>query len=132
MPIVNKIPMIFVFGSNESGIHGAGAAAYAHHKLRAKWGVGEGLTGDCYALPTKDKHVQDMTLDQIRISVGRFLQLARKMPDTNFQVTQVGCGLAGWRPSEIAPLFYDAPSNCWFDKKWKNFLPQGTSFWGTV
>lgn len=45
---------IFVFGSNPTGIHGAGAAKVAREQFGAKAGVGEGLTGNSYALPTKD------------------------------------------------------------------------------
>jgi hypothetical protein len=50
---------IFVFGSNLSGIHGGGAARYAFDNLDAEWGVGEGITGRSYAIPTKEKNVRD-------------------------------------------------------------------------
>lgn len=44
---------IFVFGSNPSGIHGAGSAKVAI-KFGALYGKGRGLVGQTYALPTKN------------------------------------------------------------------------------
>ena len=122
--------MIFVFGSNEAGIHGAGAAKVAHKQKGAKWGVGVGPTGDCYAIPTKDKYIKSLSLDDIQGYVHQFLGYARSNPTTKFQVTQIGCGLAGFTPDQIAPLFTDAPPNCLFDEAWKTFL-RNKSFWGT-
>lgn len=45
---------VFVFGSNPKGVHGDGAAKVAKEQFGAKSGIGEGLTGNAYALPTKD------------------------------------------------------------------------------
>lgn len=45
---------VFVFGSNPGGVHGAGAAKTARDMFGAQTGVGEGMTGNAYALPTKD------------------------------------------------------------------------------
>ncbi|ANJ20784.1 hypothetical protein HYO99_gp50 [Roseobacter phage RD-1410W1-01] len=123
--------MIFVFGSNKSGIHGAGAAAYAHKRLGAKWGVGEGMTGDCYALPTKGPKIEFIPLEEIKEAVDRFLKYASDHPNKDFKVTQVGCGLGGFTPADIAPLFYTHPENCHFDVKWHDYLPYGTKYWGT-
>lgn len=123
--------MIFVFGSNLAGIHGAGAARYAHQKLGAKWGVGVGPTGQCYALPTKNHRVQTLTLGSIAQHVDDFLEYAIQHPGVKFKVTRVGCGLAGFKDEEIAPLFADAPHNCLFDSAWKPWLP-GRTYWGTV
>lgn len=45
---------VMVFGSNTQGIHGAGAAKFAKDMFGAQIGVVEGITGNAYALPTKD------------------------------------------------------------------------------
>jgi hypothetical protein len=105
--------MIFVFGSNRAGIHGAGAAKYAHEHCGAVWGIGEGLSGDAYALPTCDHEIRPLKLAQIRFHVDRFLSFAKHHPTLQFQVTRVGCGLAGFTDDQIAPLFLNAPDNVW-------------------
>ena len=94
---------IFVFGSNIYGNHGGGAAAIANVKFGAVWGVGEGLTGQSYALPTMEGGV-----DYIGVKVQNFLACAREHPELKFYVTRIACGIAGFTPSEIAPLFKDA------------------------
>ena len=96
---------IFVFGSNQAGVHGAGAARYAYDKLGAKWGVGEGLTGQSYALPTKDKSIRTRPLEDIQESVVKFLCTVKEHPDDTFVLTPVGCGLAGLNIQQIAGLF---------------------------
>lgn len=126
--------MIFVFGSNLSGIHGAGAARFAAVNRGAEYGVGEGMTGSAYALPTKGHNITFMPLDQIHQHVNKFIAFAATKPNLDFQVTMVGCGLSGWKSSEIAPLFTQAvypDSNCYFDKLWLPWLPKGAKFWGT-
>lgn len=121
--------MIFVFGSNLAGIHGGGAAAFAFKSLGAEWGVGEGFTGQCYAIPTKDRNIQSRFVEDVRLSVGRFIGHAKEHPDATFQVTRIGCGLAGFSDEDIAPMFEDAPDNCEFDEAWKPWLPN-RKFWG--
>ena len=96
---------VFVFGSNEAGIHGAGAARQAYEDFGAEWGVGEGPTGDCYALPTKDERIETRDLAGIKTSVDRFLKYAAAHPEQTFLVTAIGCGLAGYKPAQIAPMF---------------------------
>lgn len=123
--------MIFVFGSNLSGIHGAGAALYAHKNLGAQWGVGEGITGNSYALPTKGINISYMPIDKVAIHVAKFIEYASTHLDDVFQVTCVGCGLAGFKDSEIAPIFDRASKNCLFDLKWKPFLGPHRTYWGT-
>ncbi|WHM52950.1 AAA protein [Sulfitobacter phage vB_SupP_AX] len=129
--------MIFVFGSNKSGIHGAGAAAYAHKKLGAKWGIGEGITGGpqqlCYALPTKGFKIEFIPLEEVANSVTRFIEVAEywALRHAEFQVTQVGCGLGGFTKEQIAPLFKAAPDNCLFDDQWKPILGNRFRYWGT-
>lgn len=104
--------MIFVFGSNLAGVHGAGAAAWAARHRGALAGVGRGPTGQAYALPTKDITIRALPLSVIAVFAHEFKDYARKYPDTQFQVTAIGCGLAGHTPEDIAPMFADAPPNC--------------------
>lgn len=122
---------IFVFGSNLSGIHGAGAAAFAANYRGAIWGKGEGLMGRSYALPTKGLNISHMGMREIKEHVNEFIHFASGRSDLSFQVTQVGCGLAGGLPEQIAPMFRHAPSNCRFDLAWKLWLPKDFKFWGT-
>ena len=90
---------IFVFGSNKQGMHGGGAAWVAHKKFGAEWGVGEGLTGRTYALPTMEGAAS------MKKAVEQFTDCARRHPELTFLVTAVGCGIAGYTPREVAPLF---------------------------
>lgn len=94
---------IFVFGSNIHGSHGAGAARAAYERFDAEWGVGEGLTGQSYALPTMEGGV-----DYIAGKVQNFLACAKQHPELKFYVTKIACGIAGFKIEEIAPLFKDA------------------------
>lgn len=93
---------IFVFGSNIQGSHGGGAAWFAYKNLGAEWGVGEGLTGHCYALPTMEGKAS------MKAAVDRFIDCAKEHPELTFLVTAVGCGIAGYTPQEVAPLFRNA------------------------
>lgn len=95
---------VFVFGSNIQGAHGGGAAWFAHKHFGAEWGVGEGLTGRTYALPTMEGK------DSMKAAVDRFVACARQHPELTFLVTAVGCGIAGYTPEEVAPLFKEATS----------------------
>lgn len=123
----------FVFGSNLSGYHGAGAANYALKYEGAIWGQGEGLQGDSYALPTKGYNITPIMLESVSIYVERFLKFANEHPELKFKVTRVGCFLAGFTDEEIAPMFEDAPSNCYFDTKWQDYLDtrHSKNYWGT-
>lgn len=91
---------IFVFGSNLAGHHMGGAARTAMEHFGAKWGVGEGIQGQSYAIPTMQGGV-----DTIRPYVDRFLDLADEWDQNTFLVTRIGCGIAGFTPEQIAPLF---------------------------
>lgn len=101
---------VFVFGSNLAGKHGAGAALQAV-KWGAVYGNGFGLHGKTFAIPTKDQNLQVLDINTINIYVEGFLIYARKHTELNFLVTEIGCGLAGYRHSDIAPLFRDALYN---------------------
>jgi hypothetical protein len=113
---------IFVFGSNLAGVHGAGAAREACVNYGAVMGVGVGHRGRSYALPTKDKQIKTLPIKDITLSVNLFLWHASISPEKTFWVTAVGCGLAGYKDKDIAPLFKEAPSNCSFPANWKGFL----------
>lgn len=107
---------IFVFGSNLHGIHGAGAARYAHVHLGFPSGMGEGLGELAYALPTCVSPGVPLDIDGVGRAVERFLYVARMVeetdPDVRFFVSEVGCGLAGFSAEQVAPLFETAPANC--------------------
>lgn len=122
--------MVFVFGSNEAGRHGAGAAKYAHDRRRAQYGTSFGMTGTCFAIPTMDWNLRPLTVQLISKYVEIFLDFAERTPPTNYQVTCIGCGLGGKTHADIAPMFVSAPSNCYFDLLWEKWLP-GKQFWGT-
>ena len=94
---------IFVFGSNLEGMHGGGAALTAYKKFGAVWGQGTGLQGQSYGIPTMQGGVET-----IKPYVDEFIDFARKHPDLRFLVTPIGCGIAGFKPSQIAPLFKEA------------------------
>lgn len=112
--------MIFVFGSNEAGRHGRGAALFAKQHHGAVYGVGEGLTGNSYALPTKDFNLKTRPLEAIELSVDRFLDYARSHSDLKFEVTKIGCGLAGYQEHQIKPMFANAPANCFLPEGWRD------------
>lgn len=100
-----KTNELFVFGSNLSGLHGGGAAALAQLKFGAKWGKGEGIMGRSYALPTLGKNFKAFTVKDIEKYVNRMIDCAQKHPELIFLVTEIGCGIAGFKVEEIAPLF---------------------------
>ncbi len=96
---------IFVFGSNLLGIHKKGAALHALQYHGAILGQGEGLQGNSYALPTKETPYRRLDLISINMYVAKFLNFAYWNSEHVFKVTAIGCGLAGYSPLHIAPLF---------------------------
>lgn len=96
---------IFVFGSNLAGIHGAGAAKLAYEKFGAIFGKGEGLCGQSYAFPTKDYHIKTLPTQDLETSVDNLQYTVELYSEYDFLVTEVGCGLAGLKANQIAPLF---------------------------
>ncbi len=107
---------IFVFGSNLAGMHGGGAARVAYNKFGAIWGQGVGLQGQSYGIPTMHGGV-----NRIWPYVDEFIIFAEDHPELKFFVTRIGCGIAGFKDEQIAPLFKRAQAleNVW--------LPE--SFW---
>lgn len=112
---------IFVFGSNLEGEHGGGAARTAREKFGAVWGQGNGLQGQSYGIPTMHGGVEE-----IKPYVEEFIEFAISNPDLTFLVTRVGCGIAGFHDSEIAPLFIKATeiSNIHLPESFLNILSE--------
>ena len=104
---------IFVFGSNLAGRHGKGAALDAVRKFGAVNGQGTGLMGRSYGIATKDRNLRVLPLYSIRNQVAKLYRFAGRHPHLRFIVTPIGCGLAGYKPSDIAPLFhlFSRPTN---------------------
>jgi len=123
-------PVIFVFGSNEAGRHGAGAAKFALNHYGAQYGKGIGHYGNSYALPTKSAGLRTLHIDEIEKYADSFIAYAKDHPEYNFKVTRIGCGLAGLQDQRVAPLFAKAPENCYFDNVWATWLPEHKN-WGT-
>lgn len=117
---------IFTFGSNLAGKHGAGAALFAATKFGAEYGVGEGLTGQCYALPTKNLNILTRPLNLIGESFRIFIKCVLDHPELDFLLTKVGCGLASYSTDDIAREFWHGmeyngqkkiPINLWVPKE---------------
>jgi hypothetical protein len=102
---------IFVFGSNLAGRHGAGAALQARTQFGAEYGIGEGLTGRCYAYPTLDARLRKRSLKSLAASRDKLFATARALPEYTFLLTKVGCGLAGYPEEEMKLLFKLSPEN---------------------
>lgn len=113
---------IFVFGSNLAGRHGAGSALHAFKKRGAVYGQGHGRFGSSYAIPTKGRSLEVLALTDIESFVALFIQHARQHPDDTFNIVAIGCGLAGYKPEQIAPMFKNAPLNCNLPHEFKAVL----------
>jgi hypothetical protein len=116
----------FVFGSNTRGLHGAGGAKVARDKYGAVMGQGDGFSPSLtsYAIPTKDKYLNVLTLDVIKQYIDKFVEITHAYPQVKFFITAVGCGLAGYKHSQIAVLFKDCNNNCSFPDVWKTYLTE--------
>lgn len=111
---------VFVYGANEAGRHGAGAA-----KQAMKWGAkyGEyGFNGNTYGIPTKDAHIITLPLERIHDYVCQFILFAGDHPELTFLMTEIGCGLAGYTPEQIAPMFKIRPDNVKLNERFLNVL----------
>lgn len=110
---------IFVFGSNLEGMHMGGAARVAHQKFGAEWGVGDGPTGRCYAIPTMHGGLED-----IRPYAEKFIAYAKAHPMNRFLLTRVGCGIAGFKDSDMAQLFEDVLDipNIAYPRQWLPYM----------
>jgi hypothetical protein len=114
---------IFVFGANEAGRHGAGAALYARQHHGAIYGQGFGLQGASFGIPTKDAQIRTLPLEKIRQYVDKFLAFARSNEsELRFKMTRIGCGLAGYQDHQIAPMFRNAPANVVIPEEWLPYV----------
>ena len=107
---------VFVFGSNPQGHHGGGAALIAYREFGAVWGEGRGHHGSTYAIDTMSG------LDVLADEARTFLAYAAAHPELRFLLTPVGCGIAGYRPEQVAPLFADLPSHVTVPRSFVPFL----------
>lgn len=112
--------IIFVFGSNLAGRHGKGAALQAALYYNAVYGIGVGLTGNSYAIPTKDRHLRILPLIVIKEHVDNFIKF-NKDSGKCFYITPIGTGLAGYKHKDIAPMFKEV-KNCWLPDVWQSYL----------
>lgn len=117
---------VFVFGSNTEGMHAGGAARMAMN-WGAVYGKAFGLQGKTFAIPTVDyTRSGKMSIDEIKKYVDEFLDFTIKNKDKKFLVTEIGCGIAGFKVSEIAPLFRKALeySNVYLPERFINYLKE--------
>ena len=120
----SKTNSVFVFGSNLLGHHGGGSARIAYEKFDATWGVGIGHTGQSYAIPTcgAPGGQPKLSLEEIKTYVQDLIQFANDNPHITFFVTRIGCGIAGNKDEDIAPLFIGFPINVDFPIEWQHVL----------
>lgn len=111
---------IFVFGSDRGGRHGKGTALYAATHHGALQGVGEGLTGFAYAIPTKDERLRVLPLSEVEKSITRFLAFARENPALTFHLTPVGCEFEGYSRREVWAILakWGVPPNVLLTSSW--------------
>lgn len=117
----------YVFESNVLGMYEKGSQLYARNKRNAATGIGEGITGTAYAIPTQDSPKQYMSLVEIGEHISVFLDFAMKNSDMLFQVNRIGCGVGGYTDSEIAPFFSNAPTNCMLPGIWSKLFNSAIS-----
>lgn len=123
--IISLLPNeIFVFGSNYMGQHGKGAAYTAYKQFGAKWGSARGLQGNSYGIPTKGCDLRKaLPLSKINEEVNLFVTFAKENQKLIFLVTEIGCGLAGYRPEDIAPMFgRHCSSNVYLPKRFVDVI----------
>lgn len=109
----------FVFGSNLAGNHAGGAARQANEQFEAEIGIGEGLTGKCYAFPTLDENFQRLSYEQLVQSRDVFYRCTKAHPDLEFLMTPVGTGIAGYRTEVMKSLFSHPPENVVLPEDWR-------------
>ena len=113
---------VFVFGSNLAGLHYGGSARHAVEQHGALMGQGVGRQGDSYAIPTLDGEFRKLSLAEIESHVIVFLAYAEHNLNTQFDVVAIGCGIAGFTPEQIAPMFADAPDTVHLPTEFKAVL----------
>jgi hypothetical protein len=104
---------VIVVGTNLEGKHGAGAAAQANKDFGLAWGIGVGLSGQAYGIPTMDGY------DRMVRYINQFIDFAAHYPSLEFLVTPIGTGIAGYTKEDTAPLFTALPSNIILPEEWR-------------
>ncbi|MDN5490855.1 MAG: hypothetical protein L0G57_10955 [Acinetobacter sp.] len=122
--IIKTLPedTVFVFGSNMAGTHQGGAAKTAHLHFGATKGVGRGWAGQSFAIPTMNEHLQQMPLSQIQHYIDDFKIYTKNHPKMKYFITSVGCGVAGYKVEEIAPMFKGISRNVIFPASFRPFV----------
>ncbi len=122
--IIKALPedTIFVFGSNMAGTHQGGAAKTALLHFGATKGVGRGWAGQSFAIPTMNEHLQQMPLSQIQHYIDDFKIYTKNHPKMKYFITSVGCGVAGYKVEEIAPMFKGVSRNVIFPVSFRPFV----------
>ncbi|MFW1799158.1 hypothetical protein ACG9YX_03845 [Acinetobacter nematophilus] len=122
--IIKTLPedTVFVFGSNLAGTHQGGAAKTAHLYFGATKGVGRGWAGQSFAIPTMNEHLQQMPLSQIQHYIDDFKIYAKNHPKIKYFITSIGCGVAGYKVEEIAPMFKGIARNVIFPASFRPFV----------
>ena len=122
--IIKQLPehTVFVFGSNLAGQHTEGAAKTALDFFGAMKGVGRGWSGQCYAIPTMNEHLQQMPLSQIQHYIDDFKIYSKNHPKNTYFLTSIGCGTAGYKVEEIAPMFKGISKNVIFPQSFRAFV----------
>ncbi|TQR69607.1 hypothetical protein E2K73_04760 [Acinetobacter sp. RF15A] len=122
--IVKSLPenTVFVFGSNMAGQHGGGAARTALEHFGAVMGVGRGWSGQSYAIPTMNEHLQQMPLSQIQHYIDDFKLYTKNHPKIKYFITSIGCGIAGYKVEEIAPMFKGISHNVILPQSFRPFV----------
>lgn len=110
---------VFVFGSNRNGNHYGGAARIAYERFGAEWGVGEGHTGQSYALPTLDENMERVTEDELIDSFAKMIGYADDNRQLTLLLTKVGCGIAGWDIEDVKRCFWKGVAAVSPDPEWR-------------
>lgn len=107
---------VIVVGTNARGEHAGGAAKQAHEQFGLEWGVGEGLSGQTYALPTMEG------TESFIKAIDTFIKYARCASNKKFMVTKVGCGIAAYKENDIKQTFnnyHSLPINIILPTNWR-------------
>lgn len=95
-----KDNQVFVFGSNLQGHHIGGAAKQAYEDFGAVWGLGVGLQGQSYAIPTMQGDIGNIAL-----YIKQFIDFAKLTPQYEYLVTPIGTGIAGYSAEEMGEIW---------------------------
>ena len=111
---------VFVFGSNNAGRHGKGAAKHAMDHYHAEYGVGEGMTGLAYAIPTKGHNLEPLPFSEIDAAICRFIAHAKDTPNGTYELTPIGTGLAGHSKRDVWSVLKreGLPRNVFLSSSW--------------